>query len=245
MPKKDYQRPKVSEAVSIAAHQLKNPISVLKGYLEVLLSEDWGPLNLKQKEYLDDALENVQRMATLVNHLLDISKIEERRFGLRLEKFSLEDTIQNIIQSFSSWTRASNVEIVFTPDKGIPPIISDPLKIRQVIENIISNALKYKGSGRGKIDITLRKKGKNLLFTCRDNGVGIPGEESKKIFTKFYRSEKAVELDPSGTGLGLYINKAIIELSGGKIWFRRNPERGVTFYFTLPIAPWAKKSKKY
>ena len=230
------ERPKMAEVVSIVAHQLKNPLSVLKGYLEVLLTEDFGKINEKQKEYLSDALENIRRMTRIVDYLLDVSRIEEGRYELKLEKTSLERISQEVIKDFSSWAEASNCQLTLKKPKELPQVLVDPLKIRQVIENLISNALKFKSTGRGKIEITLEERGKEVLFSCRDNGVGIPEKDFKKVFSKFYRSEEAMELDPGGTGLGLYINKAIIELSKSKIWFKRNKDFGMTFYFTLPIA---------
>ena len=236
MRENDAQKPKIAEAVSIVAHQLKNPISVLKGYLEILISEDFGKVNQKQKEYLDDALENVQRMAKVVSDLLDISRIEEGRYELKLEKFSLEKVTSAVIKDFSDWAKASNCQIFLKSEKDLLEVLADPFKIRQVIENLISNALRYRGPGQGKIEISLKNLGKEVLFSCQDNGIGIPPEDFPKVFSKFYRSEAALEADPSGTGLGLYINKAIIGLSGGKIRFEKNKDFGMTFYFTLPIA---------
>lgn len=230
------QKPKMAEVVSIVAHQLKTPLSVIKGYVEVLLEGDLGETNEKQKEYLSDALENIRRMAKIVNYLLDVSRIEEGRYELKLEKTSLEEITQEVIRNLSSWAKASNCQFVFKKSSLLPRALIDSLKIQQVIENLISNALKYKNPGQGKIEISLKKVGRDVLFSCKDNGIGIPKEDSKKIFTKFYRSEKAVEADPSGTGLGLYINKAIIELNDGKIWVKKNKGPGMTFYFTLPIA---------
>ena len=235
MPIPNPEKPKMAEVVSIVAHQLKNPLSVLKGYLEVLLTEDFGKINEKQKEYLSDALENIGRMIKIVNYLLDVSRIEEGRYELKLEKVSLEKITQEVLRDFSSWAEASNCQITFKKPKELPQVLVDSLKIRQVIENLISNAIKFKPAGQGKIEITLEERGKNLLFSCKDDGVGIPEEDFKKVFTKFYRSEQAMELDPGGTGLGLYINKAIITLAGGKIWFKKNKDFGLTFYFTLPI----------
>jgi len=226
----------MSEVVSVVAHQLKNPLSVIKGYLEVLIGEELGKINAKQKEYLSDAFENVGRMSRIVNYLLDISRIEEGRYELKLEKVNLEKMTGQVIKDFSFWVKASNCQILFKKPKKLPKVLVDPLKIRQVIENLISNAVKYKSVGLGKIEISIKKKDKNLTFACKDNGIGIPKEDFKKVFSKFYRSEKAIELDPSGSGLGLHINKAIVTLAGGKIWFRKNKDVGMTFYFTLPVA---------
>ena len=236
MPPQNPEKPKMSEVVSVVAHQLKNPLSVIKGYLEVLIGEELGKINAKQKEYLSDAFENVGRMSRIVNYLLDISRIEEGRYELKLEKVNLEKMTGQVIKDFSFWVKASNCQILFKKPKKLPKVLVDPLKIRQVIENLISNAVKYKSVGLGKIEISIKKKDKNLTFACKDNGIGIPKEDFKKVFSKFYRSEKAIELDPSGSGLGLHINKAIVTLAGGKIWFRKNKNVGMTFYFTLPIA---------
>jgi len=236
MPPQNPEKPKMSEVVSVVAHQLKNPLSVIKGYLEVLIGEELGKINAKQKEYLSDAFENVGRMSRIVNYLLDISRIEEGRYELKLEKVNLEKMTGQVIKDFSFWVKASNCQILFKKPKKLPKVLVDPLKIRQVIENLISNAVKYKSVGLGKIEISIKKKDKNLTFACKDNGIGIPKEDFKKVFSKFYRSEKAIELDPSGSGLGLHINKAIVTLAGGKIWFRKNKDVGMTFYFTLPIA---------
>jgi len=236
MPPQNPEKPKMSEVVSVVAHQLKNPLSVIKGYLEVLIGEELGKINAKQKEYLSDAFENVGRMSRIVNYLLDISRIEEGRYELKLEKVNLEKITSQVIKDFSFWVKASNCQILFKKPKKLPKVLVDPLKIRQVIENLISNAVKYKSVGLGKIEISIKKKDKNLTFACKDNGIGIPKEDFKKVFSKFYRSEKAIELDPSGSGLGLHINKAIVTLAGGKIWFRKNKDVGMTFYFTLPVA---------
>lgn len=230
------QKTKVAEAISVAAHQLKTPISIIKGYLEELLSADLGTINEKQREYLEDALNNVKRMSLLVNHVLEISRIDEGRYELFVEKFALEKLALEVINTFSGWAKASNVHIFYEKEDNLPLVLSDPFKIRQVIENIISNALKYKGVGLGIVNVAIKRSGNEVVFSCRDNGIGLASEDREKMFTKFYRSEKAVELDPSGTGLGLAINKAIINLSGGRIWFEENPDRGITFYFSLPIA---------
>src|SRR4030043_39000 len=234
----DYQseKSKISEAISIAAHQLRHPISVIKSYLEALGSEDFGKLNLKQVEYIEDALENVRRITETVNNLLDISRVEEGRYELKLEPISLAEITESVVREFALWAEASNSKVVFKKPKEIlPPVLTDALKIRQVVENLIANAVKYKKAGQGIVEISLTKKGKEIVFSCKDNGIGIPKEDFKKIFTKFYRSEEAMEIDPTGAGLGLYLNRATVEASGGKVWFVRNKDFGTTFSFSLPI----------
>ncbi|MFH1451177.1 MAG: HAMP domain-containing sensor histidine kinase [bacterium] len=236
MPEKDTLKPRIAEVVSITTHQLKTPISIVKGYLEALISEDCGKINSNQKEYLEDALQNLTRMSSLVNSLLAVSRIEEGRYKLDLQKFSLAEVTEDVVKNFSSWALASNSKIIFKSEKNLPLVISDPARIREVIENLISNSLKYKNPGEGLVEISVKREDDKLVFSCKDNGIGIPEGDKKKIFSKFYRSEKAVEADPSGTGLGLYINQAIINLSGGKIWFEKNQGPGTIVYFNLPIS---------
>lgn len=236
MAKLRARKTKISEPVSIVAHQLKNPISALYGYLEVLLAEEIGKINQKQREYLADALKNVEAMSRIVKDILDVSKIEEGKYQIKPQPTDLVKTTQEVINDFSLWARASNCKIIFEKPKKFPLAKVDPSKIRYVVENLISNAITYKSPGPGKIEINLKEKGGKILFTCKDNGVGIPKEDFKKVFSKFYRSENAISLYPAGTGLGLYISKAIIGLNKGKIWFEKNKDRGMTFYFNLPIA---------
>lgn len=229
------EKAKISEAISIAAHQLRHPISVIKSYLEALNSEDFGKLNSKQKEYIEDALENIRRITETMNQLLDISRVEEGRYELKLEPVSLAEIIESVVRELDTWAEASNCKIIFQkPREVLPPVLTDTLKIQQVVENLITNAVKYKKAGEGVVEITLTKKGKEIIFSCKDNGIGIPKEDFKKVFTKFYRSEEAMEIDPTGAGLGLYLNQATVEASGGKIWFSKNRDFGTTFSFSLP-----------
>lgn len=225
---------KLTEVISIVSHQLKTPLAGIKGYLEVLISEDLGKLNEKQKEYLKDTLENTQRMIGLVKDLLDVSKIEEGRLEIKPRPASLEEIVKDVIKEFSVLARARNCEIVFKANGRIPLLNIDSLKIKQVVNNIIANSLEY-NVGKGSAQVSLQKEGTNLVFRCQDNGIGIPKEEQPKIFRKFYRNEKAVSLSPGGSGLGLFISKAIIEKSGGKIWFESKDKQGTTFCFSLPV----------
>lgn len=242
MKRKKVKKYKISEAVSVIAHHMKNPIAIVKGYVEALLAGDCGDVNMAQKEYLNDALTNVKEMAKTINDLIDISRIEEGDYKLNIKPVSLEEVIFQVLSDFFHWAKASNCKIIFKKQKKLPQVLTDPQKIKYVIENIISNAIKYNlEHGVIEVSVSLKQTKKEILFSCKDNGIGIPGEDYKKVFTKFYRAEKALEVDPSGSGLGLYVNKAIIELSGGKIWFAKNKNgKGTTFYFSLPII----KSKK-
>jgi len=231
---KVYNRPKITETVSIIAHQLKSPLSAIKGYLEALISGECGKINSFQREYLSDSLENVKRMKRNIDDLLVVKRIEEGKFKIIAKPISLGEITFNVLKDFSLWAQALNCKLLFKRPKKLPQVLSEPQVIRGVVENLISNAIKYT-RGRGRVEVSIFPKDKMLIFSCQDNGIGIPEEDFDKVFTKFYRAEKAVEIDPSGTGLGLYINKIVLESSRGKIWFSKNKRSGMTFYFSLPI----------
>lgn len=235
MSSKRIKKPKITEIVPVVIHQLKTPISVIKGYIEAVLVGDCGEITSAQKEYLSDALENIKRMSSFIDSLLDVSRIEDKKLDVRLEPVALERVISEVLKDLSRWLEANNCLVFFEKSKKLPKVLTNYIRIREAIQNFISNAAIYK-ERKGKIKITLKQEGKNVLFSCQDNGIGIPKEDFKKVFSKFYRSEEAMTFDPSGTGLGLFICKAIIELSGGKIWFKSKEKKGTTFYFTLPIA---------
>ncbi len=224
---------KLAETVSIVSHQLKTPLSVIKGYLEVLISEDLGKLNKEQKEYLKNTLENAERMKTLVKDILNVTRIEANKVELNPEPIDLVKLTEGVVKNYSLFARAHNSKISFDPPKKLPLIEVDSIKIREVIGNFVSNAIFY-NKKNGKIKLTLSEKGKNIVFCCKDSGIGISEKAKNKIFQKFYRSEEAIAVTPKGSGLGLFISKAIIKKSGGKIWFKSKRGEGSTFCFSLP-----------
>jgi len=223
-----------SEFISIVSHQLRSPLSNLKWAIELLMSGRLGKIEEKQTEYFRILKENSGRMGELVSDLLIVSRIETVRLPLRKDEFSLENLIRELIKEFESFARASNVEIEFKSEANLPKILADPSRIRLVIENLLDNAIRYVKDS-GKVKMLLEKRAQNLYFEIKDNGVGIPKEDQKYIFQKFFRSENVLKYQTQGSGLGLYISKAIIERSAGKIGFKSQEGVGSTFWFTLPI----------
>lgn len=225
---------KVSESVTMVVHQMKNPIYVLKGYLEALLNEEIGELNQKQKEYIGDSVENIDRITNIIGDLLRILEIEEKEYEVKHKPVDLVKVVSDVIESHIFLAKATNTVVHFDPPSNTPPVSTDPIKINHVIENLLGNAIKYKQQGEQNVEINIEEKEGEVLFSIKDEGVGISEGDGEKVFSKFFRSKKAMEIDPTGLGLGLYISRAIIELSGGKIWFENNKGEGVTFHFTLP-----------
>ncbi len=225
---------KVGGQISTVSHQLKTPLSAIKGYLEVLTTEELGSLNKEQKEYLQAALQNVEQMKNLVRDFLAISRIEEKRLDLKPKPSDLVKLTRKSIEEFETLARAKNCTILFEAEENIPQLNIDPLKIKQVINNLVSNAINY-NKKKGVVKINIFRKGKEVVFCCKDKGIGISKKEKEEIFKKFHRSERAAKKEPSGTGLGLFISKAIIEKSEGKIWFKSTEGEGSKFCFSLPV----------
>ena len=237
MPLKSLKKMGLIESTSIIAHQLKNPLSVIKAYLEVLVSGVLGDLNPKQKQYLENSIKNVVKILAIVENLLEVSKVENKTYKLDRQPFDIGVTAQNAVSEFVIWAKAWRCSLVLHKPVEALMVLSDPQKIAKVIEDLIANGIMYRGAGReGVVEITIKARGNKALFVCRDDGTGVKKNDAKKIFTKFFRSEGAIQIDPVGTGISLYLDKAIVEKSGGKFWFKNNREGGATFYFTLPLA---------
>ena len=223
-----------SEFVSIVSHQLRSPLSNLKWAIEFLMAGKIGPIGEKQLEYFKILKENSARMSDLVSDLLTVSRIETARLPFKKAEFSLADLARELVKTFSPFAKASNVEVGLSAPADLPKIISDASQISQVIENLLDNALRY-SKNTGEIEIKLKKRNSNLYLEIQDQGVGIPEYDQKYIFQKFFRSGNVMKYQTQGSGLGLYIAKAIIEKAGGKIGFKSQEGAGSTFWFTLPI----------
>lgn len=220
-----------TEFVRIVSHQLRSPITNLSWAIDGLMSGDLGRIAESQLEYFKILKENSARMKELIKDLLVTSRIEEGTLPIKKEKVSLVEIIKSLVSEFQPFARASNVETEFSFDENLPKTLTDPQQIKVVMENLLDNAIRY-SQRKGKIKIRLERKGGDICFEIKDSGVGIPKEDQKYIFQKFFRSKSK---EKGGTGLGLFITKSIIEKLGGKIWFESKEGEGTTFYFTLPI----------
>jgi len=223
-----------SEFVSIVSHQLRSPLSNLRWIIELLNSGKVDSVSEKQLEYFKVLKENSDRMRELISDLLIISRIETAKFPLKKKEFSLVELIKELIKGLEPLAKASNVEVKFEPKADSPKIFADPSQIQLVIENLLDNAIRYIKE-KGRVGIKLKRKDGDLYFEIEDTGVGIPKEDQKYIFQKFFRSENVMRYQTQGSGLGLYIAKSIIERSGGKIGFKSEEGKGSTFWFNLPL----------
>lgn len=225
-----------SSFISIISHQLRTPLSIIKNYLEAILTGDQGQINSGQKEYLTDALRVNRETIELVNDYLEAVRLDTETIKVNLQALDLAGIIEEEVRKLTSLARASNCELEFIkPTPDLPKVLADPLKIRQVIENILTNAIKYI-AGHGRATIKLAEEEGYLIFSCQDTGLGIPRDQQAEVFTKFFRARNVLDKDTQGSGLGLYVAKVIIKALGGKIWIESEEDRGTTVSFSIPIA---------
>jgi signal transduction histidine kinase len=223
-----------SEFISIATHQLRSPLANLRWTIELLTSGKLGKIEEKQITYFKVLKENINRMQESISDLLTVSRIEAAKLPIKKRSFSIKRLIKDLISEYNSFAKASNVKIFLNIENNFPKIFSDYFQVRLVLENLLDNAIRYIDE-KGKVEINLSKKGRNIYFSIKDNGVGIPKEEQKYIFKKFFRSKNILRYQTHGSGLGLYISKSIIQKLRGKIGFKSKEGLGSTFWFSLPI----------
>ena len=223
-----------TEFVSVASHQLRTPLSAIRWETELLMAKLNCGLTDKQCKSINTINILATRMTRLVNDLLDVTRIDQGRLVLKKEKFDLVLAVEEIVNNLLPLAKAKQLHIVVNKKGKLRETSGDNDKIKLVIENLLSNSIKYT-KNRGKIEIGISRISGFLVFSIRDNGVGIPKQQQKEVFSKFFRSDNVVKYQTEGTGLGLYIAKNIIEQSGGKIWFQSIEQIGSVFNFSLPL----------
>jgi signal transduction histidine kinase len=228
------------EFVSIASHQLRTPLTALKGYVGMLLDGDAGPINDKQHEYLVEIKNSNDRMIGLITALLNVSRVDLGVFIVEPEQLSLKKVAEEALKDLSLKVESKQLQIETNFRDDVPLINADLNIVRMIFQNLFTNAVKYT-SAKGKINIVIKKDGPNALISVADTGYGIPNNVQSRIFTKMFRADNARVRDPDDTGLGLYIIKSTIEKTGGKIWFDSVENKGSTFYVTIPLAGMKKK----
>ncbi|NCP87256.1 MAG: hypothetical protein CO094_12465 [Anaerolineae bacterium CG_4_9_14_3_um_filter_57_17] len=233
-----------SEFVSFVAHELKNPMTSIKGYAELLASGAVGPISEMQSNFLNTIRSNTERMKTIVEDLNDNSKIEAGRMRLDYRAVDVAELVEDAVRSISKQIDEKKQTAVVNIPASLPKIWADRTRISQVLVNLVSNAYKYTPES-GELLINAERSDniwdpqgspQVVHIWVKDNGIGISPEDQKKIFQKFFRSEDDQARKSPGTGLGLNITRSLVEMQGGRIWFESEFRQGTTFHFTVPIS---------
>ncbi|MBI4396318.1 MAG: GAF domain-containing protein [Elusimicrobia bacterium] len=225
-----------TEFISMVSHELLTPLTTVKGFVSVILSKDAGSLTEQQEKFLTLVNQSVDRLVLLIDDLLDISRIESGRVKIQPASLKIDDLLRQAVADHSSMAEKNKIALESRFEDAIPAVIADPHRIRQVVDNLLTNAIKYTPKG-GKVLLSARGSGEEIIVSIRDTGAGIPESERERIFEKFYRMKQTYAHSVRGTGLGLAICKSLVELHGGRIWVDSKLGQGSDFQFALPIQP--------
>ncbi len=224
-----------SEFISIAAHQLRTPLSGVKWTMKLIMDGDMGPLNPEQLQYLERGYETAQKMVVLVNDLLNVARIDDGRFGYEFKAGDIIKTLLATVNNSKLAAKARNIEIEFIDNTGgVEPFVFDAGKISLAVQNLLDNAIKYTNP-MGKVVLEIGKEGDYLKVKISDNGVGIPKAQIGRLFSKFFRADNVMHMQTDGSGLGLFIVKNIIERHGGNIVVESEEGKGTTIIFVIPL----------
>lgn len=221
--------------ISVASHQLRTPLTSMRWFSEMLLAGDAGEINEQQQSFVQRIYEGTARMVDLVNLLLQIARVEAGRVRIVPKPIDLRSTTEEVLQTIKTSidAKSQKVEIKVNPDP-FPAIPLDKEVIWQVIQNLLTNANRYSPKD-GTVFISIVQKGREIEYSVKDQGIGIPEDQRNRIFEKFFRAENALRSVPEGSGLGLNLVKLLVEGWNGKIWFESEVGQGTTFFFTIPL----------
>lgn len=230
-----YAQEEKNQFVSVAAHQLKSPLSATKLSLKMMLDGEFGKINKEQKDILEKTYKKNDSLIYLVDSLLKEARTDEPEQLDNRAPINLENLVSQVVDFYKDEMKRKKINFKFKkPDKKLPEVLADPERIEMVIQNLFDNAVKYTPL-KGKIEINITPQRDQVEFAIKDSGIGIPEDQKGKIFTRFSRGINVVKTKTAGSGLGLSIAKEIIEKHHGRIWFESKENEGSTFFFSLPF----------
>src|SRR5437899_7803597 len=230
-----------SEFLANMSHELRTPLNAIIGFSEVLLERMFGALNPKQEDYLHDILGSGRHLLTLINDILDLSKIEAGRMELERGVFSLRGALENGVTMVRERAGRHDIAVALDVGEGLDEVTGDERKIKQVIYNLLSNAVKFTPDG-GRVAVRAERGNGDIVVRVTDTGIGIADEDRERIFEEFQQARRQSERSREGTGLGLALAKRFVELHGGRLMVESEVGKGSTFTFTLPIATTRKQA---
>jgi len=232
-----------SEFVSVASHELRTPLTAIKSAVQLILKGKTGEINENQRRFLSMAERNINRLANILNNLLDFSRIESGKIGIKFEELDIRSSIEFILSSLKPQADGKSIHLKMEIQEDLPPVYADREKVEQILTNLIGNAIKFTPEG-GEISVSAKPFGEDgdmVAVSVKDSGIGIPEDQLRKIFDKFFRVEDSLRGSITGTGLGLAITKGLVEAHHGGIWVESEVGEGSAFTFTLPISKGEKR----
>lgn len=222
------------EFSTMVSHELKTPLTPIKGYCEMLMDPQvFGELNQDQKEAVKEIERNAMRLERLIGDILDVQKLDMGKMVINKEQFDITQFLAEVKNDLSSMFVDKQITLIIK-SKTSDSITSDKNRLRQVIDNLVKNSVDFVAPKTGVIEIQVERKKDSMIFSVKDNGIGIPKELHHRLFKKFYQVDTSHTRKHGGTGLGLVVCKGIVEQLGGKIWFESEVEKGTIFYFSIP-----------
>ena len=230
------------EFISMASHQLRTPLTTIKGYLSMVLEGDVGPVTKNEKKMIQQAFDSAERMVFLIADLLNISRLQSGKFVIENKPTDLAKMVSDEVDQLKDTAEHHQLKLTFNKPDKFPIVNLDETKIRQVLMNFMDNAIYYTPSG-GSIEVALGVTDKEISYTVTDTGLGVPKAEQHHLFSKFYRAGNARKMRPDGTGLGLFMAKKVVLAQGGAIIFKSTEGKGSTFGFSFPLSKVELKSE--
>jgi len=222
-----------SEFLANMSHELRTPLNAIIGFSEVLRQQMFGAINPKQGEYLEDIQTSGQHLLSLINDILDLSKVEAGKMELQLSRFSLPAALEPVVLMVRERAAGRGLALSTQIDPAVDQIEADERKVKQIVLNLMTNAVKFTPSG-GKVTLEAKRDGSGVQVAVRDTGIGIAPADQARVFEEFTQAGGAASSQQEGTGLGLTLSRRLVELHGGKIWVESELGKGSTFSFTLP-----------
>ncbi|MDB4984594.1 MAG: putative Histidine kinase [Patescibacteria group bacterium] len=223
-----------SDFLSMIVHQLRTPLTANKWIFKMMIDGDLGAISDEQRKIIMRGLDSNDQMIRMLAEISNANHMSEWKLSFVPTAVNITECIEMAISEFAPEAKTKNVRLSFAKTVPVPPIWADKEKICLVVQNLVENAIKYNRKN-GSVTIHAEPIGKNLVVSVTDTGIGIPSDEQKNIFGKFFRAQNAKDFE-KGTGLGLFVGKTIVEAHRGEMWFESVPDIGTTFFFSVPLA---------
>lgn len=229
-----------SEFISLASHQLRTPLSAIKTYSHMLVEGYMGEVSPEQQKSLNTIITATNRMNELISTLLNITRMESGTIRVSLKDVNVKDLVASVVQEVSLLAAERSIQVKSNVASAVSTNMrSDPLLLKEILINLMTNGIKYTPE-KGGLTISAKKSTNSVTFCVSDSGWGIPEDVQDQIFSKFFRAQNIVKRETTGTGLGLYLVKGLVEALDGKIWFESKPKLGTKFFVKIPLKVGAK-----